>query len=164
MYSLTLFIQLDIRHETKDDTLRALKRWFGNIADLRAKHKLVMLMRDNAGKYKSEEIMQFLDSKGIRSLFSTPKEQMQNGAAEPTINSIMLVARTVMVESDLVGRFWLRAATAGKDARNETFKERIGMSPHQAMYGDKKDVSDYQAFGCQAYVYEDKQMESTRHG
>ena len=101
--------------------------------------------------------MQFLDSKGIRSLFSTPKEQMQNGAAEPTINSIMLVARTVMVESDLVGRFWLRAATAGKDARNETFKERIGMSPHQAMYGDKKDVSDYRAFGCRAYIYEDKQ-------
>ena len=31
------------------------------------------------------------------------------------------------------------------------------MTPHQAMYGEKKDVCDYRAFGCQAYVYEDKQ-------
>ena len=32
------------------------------------------------------------------------------------------------------------------------------MTPHrQAMYGEKKDVSDYRAFGCRAYVYEDKQ-------
>ena len=108
-------------------------------------------MRDNAGEYGSKEIMQFLDSKGIRSHFSTPKEQWQNGAAESTINSIMsrLVARIVMVESGLGGRFWFRAATADKVARNVTFKERtsIGMTQHQAMYEENKDVSDYRAFG-----------------
>ena len=58
----------------KDDALHVVKRWFGDIADLRAKHKLILLMRDNAGEYKSVEIMQFLDPKGIRSHFSTPKE------------------------------------------------------------------------------------------
>ena len=76
----------------------------------------------------------------------------------------MLIARIVMVESGLGGQFWFRAATAGKDARNVTFKERIrvGMTPHQAMYGEKKDVSDYRAFGCRAYVYEDKQRRANR--
>ena len=69
----------------------------------------------------------------------------------------MLVAITVMVESGLRGRFWFRAAIAGKDARNVTFKERIGMTPHQAMHGEKKHVSDYRVFGCRAYVYEEKQ-------
>ena len=87
--------------KTKDDALNVVKRWYGDIADLRAKHKLFVLMRDNAGEYKSEEIMQFLDSNGIRSHFSTPNEQWQNGAAESMINSIMLIARTVMVESGL---------------------------------------------------------------
>ena len=72
----------------------------------------------------------------------------------------MLIARTVMVESGLGGRFWFRAATAGKDARNVTFNERIGMTPYQAMYGEKKDVSDYRAFGCRAYVYENKQRQA----
>jgi hypothetical protein len=60
-------------------------------------------MRGHAGEYKSEEIMSFLDSKGVRSHFSTLKEQWQSGAAESTINSIMMVARTVIVESGLGG-------------------------------------------------------------
>ena len=69
------------------------------MADLRTKYKLVVLMRDNASEYKSEEIMHFLESKGIRSHFSTPKQQWQNGAVESTFNSIMMSARTVMAES-----------------------------------------------------------------
>ena len=43
---------------------------------------LVVLIRDKASEYKSEEIMQLLESKGIRSYFSTPEQQWQNGAAE----------------------------------------------------------------------------------
>ena len=48
--------------KTKDDALNVVKRWYSDIADLRAKHKLVVLMRDNAGEYKSDVIMRFLDS------------------------------------------------------------------------------------------------------
>ena len=94
-------------------------------------------MRDNASDYKSVEMMQFLESKGIHSHFSTPKKRWQNGAAESTINSIMMSARTDMAESGLGGRFWFKAANAGEDIRNVTFKERIGISPYQAMYGEK---------------------------
>ena len=101
--------------------------------------------------------MQFLESKGICSHFSTPKEQWQNGAAESTIKSIMMSARTVMAESGLGGRVWFKAAKAWKDARNVTYKERIGMSPYQARYGEKKYVSRFRAFGCRAWVYLDKQ-------
>ncbi len=59
----------------KDEALNVVKRWYTNIADLRAKHKLVSFMRDNACEYKSEEIMKFLNLKGVRIHFSTPKEQ-----------------------------------------------------------------------------------------
>ena len=74
--------------KTKDDAIKALRKGHSDIADLRTKHKLVVLMRDNASEYKSEDMMQFLESKGIRSHFSTLKEQWQNGAAELTIISI----------------------------------------------------------------------------
>jgi hypothetical protein len=50
----------------------------------------------------------------------------------------MLIARTVMVESGLGGRFWFKAAMAGVDARNVTFKARIGSTPHHFMYGQKR--------------------------
>ena len=43
--------------------MNVVKRWYADIAALRAKHHLVVLMLDNACEYKSEEIMQFLDSR-----------------------------------------------------------------------------------------------------
>ena len=100
--------------KNKDDTLNLLKRWFIDIVDLRAMHKLVVVMRDNASENKSEEIMHFLDSKGITSHFSTPKAQRHNEAADSTINSIMMIARTVMAESGLGGRFCSRLPQQAK--------------------------------------------------
>ena len=82
----------------KDDVIKALRTWYADITDLRTKHKLVVLMRDNASEYKSEKMLQFLESKGVCSHFSTPKDQWQNGAAESTINSIMMSASMVMAE------------------------------------------------------------------
>ncbi len=104
--------------KTKNDAIKALRTWYshGDIVDLRTKHKMVVLLLDNASQHESEELMQFLESKGFRSHFSTPKEQWQNGAAESTINSIMMIARTVMAESGLGERFRFKAALAGKDS------------------------------------------------
>ena len=47
--------------KTKDDAIRVLRNWYGDIADLQAKYKLAVLMRVNASEYKFEEIMLFLD-------------------------------------------------------------------------------------------------------
>ncbi len=49
--------------------------------------------------------------------------------------------------------------TQTTDARHVTFKECIGMPPYQAMYGEKRDDSDFRAFGCRAWVYLDKQRQ-----
>jgi hypothetical protein len=58
---------------------------------------------------------------------------------------VLLIARTVtiLVESELGGKFWslFKAATAGLDEREVTFKARIGTRQHHLMYGQKKDVS-----------------------
>jgi hypothetical protein len=55
----------------------------------------------------------------------------------------MLIARTVMVESGLGGRFWIKAATAGVDASNVRFKARIGITQHHLMFGQKEDISGF---------------------
>ncbi len=84
-----------------------MQTWYSDIAHLQTKEKLVVLILDNTSDYKSEEMMQFLESKLIRIHFSTPKEKWQNGAVESTINSIiMMIARTVITESGMGGRFW----------------------------------------------------------
>ncbi len=45
--------------KTKDETIKIVKQWYSNIADLRARQKLVVVMRDNAGENKSQEIPEF---------------------------------------------------------------------------------------------------------
>ena len=127
--------------EDKDDILKAVKTWYSDISVLREMHTLLVAMRDNAGENKSKEIVEFLESHGIENRYSTPYEQWQNGQGESSINSLMTLARSVMVESGLGGQFWFSAAMAAKDARNVTYKERIRMTPYLYMYGRKKYLS-----------------------
>ena len=110
----------------KSDMLKIVKKWYSDIADLRQKHKLVVVMRNNAGENKSQELVDFFESVGVKNYFSTAHEQWQNGLAKAAINLIMMISRTVMVESGLGGRFWFKSALAAVEARNATYKERIG--------------------------------------
>ena len=67
-----------------------------------------------------------------------------------------------MTESGLGGN-WFRAAVAGKDERNAIFIERIQTSPHNAMYGEAKDVSRFRAFGCKAFVLFIERIKTSPH-
>ena len=113
----------------KSNMSRIVKKWYSDIADLRQMHTLLVVMRDNAGENKSQEIIEFFESVGVKNYFSTAREQWQNGLTKAAINSIMMISRTVMVESGLGGRFWFKSALAAIDARNATYKERIGTTP-----------------------------------
>jgi hypothetical protein len=43
--------------KTKDDILKAIKKWHSDIAELRETHTVIMVMRDNAGENKSLSIL-----------------------------------------------------------------------------------------------------------
>jgi hypothetical protein len=47
--------------KTKDEMLKVMKEWYSDIADLRQKHQLVVIVRDNAGENKSHEIIDFIE-------------------------------------------------------------------------------------------------------
>ncbi len=49
--------------KTKDEIL---KRWFSDIAVLTNTHKLLVLVHDNAGENKSQELNKFFESNGVR--------------------------------------------------------------------------------------------------
>jgi hypothetical protein len=131
----------------KSDMMNVVKKWFSDIAYLRQKHKLVIVLRDNAGENTSQEIIDFFESVGVKNYFSTAHEQWQNGLAEAAIDSIMMAARTIVAESGLGGRFWFKAALAACDACNATYKERIGTTPWRRMHGEMRDVSQFRVHG-----------------
>ncbi len=83
-------------------------------------------MRDNAGENKSQEIVDFFESMGIKKYYSTAHEQWQKGLPE-------VVAYQEQswwtLGPGLEGRFWFKSAMAGCDARNVTHKEGISTTP-----------------------------------
>ncbi len=106
--------------KTKDDILKAVKKWYSDIVELSEKHTLLVVMRDNAGENKSKQIVDSLESHGIENSYRTPYEQWQNGQAELSINSLITLARSVLVKSGLGGHFWFSATMPAMDALNVT--------------------------------------------
>jgi hypothetical protein len=49
--------------KTKDKMIKVVRQWYSNVADLQAKHKLVVFVRDNAGENKSRH-QRFLRIRG----------------------------------------------------------------------------------------------------
>jgi hypothetical protein len=65
--------------KTKDETIKVLKEWYSYIADLRARHKLVVVMRDNASANKSQEIQEFFESVGVQIIAVRPRSNGKMG-------------------------------------------------------------------------------------
>ncbi len=59
--------------KTEDQMINVVKRWYCDNAYLQAKHRMVIVVCDNAGEGKSQEVKEFLESKGIWNHFSTPR-------------------------------------------------------------------------------------------
>ncbi len=55
LYSLTLQLLDTDGMKIKDSAIHVFRKWYSDIADLRAKHKMVELMQDHAAEYKSEQ-------------------------------------------------------------------------------------------------------------
>ncbi len=60
--------------KTKDETLAVVKRWFAEIANLREKYPLLMVVRDNSWENKSKDLCDFFTDHGVKNYYSTPYE------------------------------------------------------------------------------------------
>ena len=75
-----------------------------------------------------------------------------------------MLGKTVMAESGMGGQFWFSATMDGVNCRNATYKKRSGTTPHEKVYGTKKDVSKFRPFGCRVYMHLNKERrEKGRH-
>ncbi len=60
--------------KTKDEALDTAKRWMAAIADLREKHPLLVVMRDNAKENSSKAICHYFTSMGVKNYYSAGYE------------------------------------------------------------------------------------------
>jgi hypothetical protein len=127
--------------------LATLKQWYCDIAPLRAKHKLITLMRDNAGENRSQELEECIKSKDVQSRYSAAYEQWQDGQPETTIRTLTRLVRSMKTESGMNVRFWFHMLVAACIASNVTFKRRLNNTQHRIAFDEKQDISKLRTFG-----------------
>ena len=150
--------------KTKDEVLAMSKRWIAETAGIQKNNPILYVVRDNVGENTSKELNDYFTERGIKNFFSTPYEQWQHGLAEASVNSVTMLGRTVMAEFGLGGQFWFSATMHDVNCRNATYKERPGTSPHEKVYGKKKDVSWFRPFGCRGYMHQNKEQRAKGRG
>ena len=129
-------------------------KFYADVAPLREKHgPILSVRRDRASVNISAAFEHKLVRLGIRSETSNSYEPWQNGDAERAIGTLSGIARTVMLASGLVGRFWFSGFCYAAVVHNITYSSRLKSSPHLLMYGEKPDISNHQQFGCEAFLY-----------
>ena len=129
-------------------------KFYADTASLREKHgPILSVRRDRASVNISDAFEKKLVQLVIRSETSNSYEPWQNGDAERAIGTLSGIARTVMLASGLVGRFWFSGFSYASVVHNITFSEARTSSQHVLMYGEKPDTSNHQQFGCEAFLY-----------
>jgi len=123
-------------------------------------NKLKRLRLDNAPEFVSHQVKDWCKSKGIRLEPTTTYTPEQNGTSERSMRTIVEAERTELEQSGLPYEFWEEAAAHSIYAYNRCHLPKIGITPYEAFYGVKPDVSDLRIFGSLAYVYIPKETAS----
>ena len=129
-------------------------RFYADTSPLRELHGALLCVRsDNASVNVSRRFQQQDDTLAIRHETSNPYEPWQLGAAERMNQTVVTVARTVLLASGLPARFWFHASTYGVRIHNIQYSRALGNSPYILMHKTKPDVSNDHPFGVEAWIY-----------
>jgi transposase InsO family protein len=142
--------------KAKSDTLvafKTFKAWAENVLDL----KIKSLQDDKGGEYMSAEFLKFTDECGIERRHTTRNRPQQNGVAERANRTMADDITAMLVEAKLPAAYWGECAGAMVHVWNRLPTAALPhMTPYEAWYKRKPDVSYLRVWGCTAYVYVQK--------
>ena len=115
----------------------------------------------NGGEYNAEDFEKYLKVTGIRHQLTVQKKPEQNGLAERFNRTKMEMVRAMLSVSGLAKMFWAEALATVCCLRNRSSTTAVkGVTPNEALYGEKPCVQNLKIFGCDAnaHVSKDKRV------
>ena len=99
------------------------------------------LRSDNGGEYVAKDFEHYLKSNGIGHQLTVRKTPEQNGVAERFNRTLVEMVRAILSDSGLSKKFWAEAVSTACYLRNRSSTTAVrGMTPHEALYGEKPNV------------------------
>ena len=91
---------------------------------------------------------------GISHQLAVWKTPEQNGVAEGFNRAIVDMVRAMLSDSGLAKQFWSEAMATACYLRNRSSTTAVkGMTPNEALCGDKPCVQNLKIFGCDTYSH-----------
>ena len=137
----------------KSDAFDAF-RTFKAYAENQLNSKIKGLQDDKGGKYMSNAFLKFTTDCGIERRHTTRNRPQQNGVAERANRTMSDDITAMLSESHLPASFWGEALSAQIHVWNRLPTSSLkGITPFEAWFKRKPDVSHLRVFGCLAYVF-----------
>ena len=116
--------------------------------------KIGKVRSDNGGEFINTALTDYFAADGIQRQRSTAYSPQQNGVVERANRTIVELARTMLTESRLPKSFWALACLCAVHTRNCSPTHSVpSMTPFEAWYGRKPDISNLRPFGCLCFAH-----------
>ena len=144
----------------KNEVFQKFVEW-NKMIERQSGRKLKILRTDNGGEYTSTEFQAYLRSQGIKHETTIPKTPEQNDVAERMNRTLVESTRTMIFDANLPKRFWAETLSTVVYLRNRSPTKAVeNITPFEAWYDYKPDVSHLRVFGCVAYAHIEKDERS----
>jgi len=132
------------------DAFRTFKAYAENQLNARIKS----LQDEKGGEYMSNAFIKFTTDCGIVRRHTTRNRPRQNGVAERANRTMSDDITAMLTEAQLPASFWGKGLAAQIHVWNQLPTSSLaGMTPHEAWFKQKPDISHFRVWGCQAYVF-----------
>uniref|UniRef100_A0ACD5WYF1 Uncharacterized protein n=1 Tax=Avena sativa TaxID=4498 RepID=A0ACD5WYF1_AVESA len=136
--------------KTKDEALGFFKK-IKNLTETETGLKMKVFRTDRGGEFISRDFTDFCNDQGLRRHTTAPYSPQQNGVVERR-NQIEM-ARCMMKSMSVPSMFWAEAVKVAVHILNRSPTRALqGITPYEAWYKRKPNVSYFRTFGCTAHV------------
>lgn len=128
-------------------------RHFKAAAEVESGRKLKVLRTDRGGEFTSIEFGSYCAEEGVQRQLTAPYLPQQNGVVERCNQTIVGMARSMLMAKGLPGIFWGEAVTTAFFILNRSPTRCLdGKTPYEAWHGEQPAVSFFHTFGCIAHM------------
>jgi len=137
--------------KSKDEAATAIEQ-FVNMVECQFSATILCFKTDNGGEYVNNRTQTFWSNKGIRHEPIVTYNQESNGIPECYNRTIQNMVRSMLLNLDK--RLWAESCSTAVYLRNRLPHSFLnGMTPYEALYHVKPEISHLRTFGASCYIH-----------
>nr|GEY93567.1 hypothetical protein [Tanacetum cinerariifolium] len=138
--------------KTKDETSGILRKFITKIENLKDL-KVKIIMCDNGGEFRNNEMNDFCSQKGIKREFSNARTLQQNGVAERRNMTLIKAARTMLDDAKLPVTFWAEVVNTACYVQNRVLVNKSqNKTPYELFNGRTPAIGFLKPFGYHVMI------------